>query len=597
MRKYWLLALVTLAVVGCGDDVDDVTVGGNPPPRDFTEGSPDLTGVPLADLATTPEGPADLAPPPPPPDMTTPPPPDMTTPPPPPPPPPPAEGPVIVPRTNINASQAPGAQTGADLAIDPTDLPYLNHLVGAANDATTGHVVVYETNNGATTWRTYRLPAAPGPYTSASRHPTVAYDSLGNGFVSLIALDTGGNGRAAVARRLAGADGWSAPVLASSNGAERARVTADRIPASPRRDAVYVAWSSGTHVYVASSTNNGASFGGATQVDDDGVSVTSPYPTVAADGTLYVAWLDVTRRQLRIDRSTDGGATWGGDRVIQQLAVSGAAASTIASPQAGASNAPFCDVDRSTGARRGTIYCTFHDLAAGNGLDIFLRRSSDGGANWTAPVRLNDDPAGVAADQFLPRLMVDDRNAKVSVGWYDTRDDAAHVQTNVYFTRANDGVAFVSPVRVTTALSDMSRPGASPEGYGESMGMECLWGRCRVLWTDTRTGSEDLNSAIIDFGHIEFIFSTATVTMPAGGSAQMTVTIRAVNNFNSPVTLSFLNMPSGASGSFSVNPVPPNGSSTVTVNAGGAAPGTYTPSIRAVGGGESHSRVLNMVIQ
>jgi hypothetical protein len=413
----------------------------------------------------------------------------------------------------------------------------------------------------------------------------------------MVAYDSGGNGRAAVARRLAGAGGWSAPVLASPGAAQRARVTTDRITGSPRRDAVYVAWSNGTHIYVASSTNNGASFSGAAQVDDDGTNTTSPYPTVAADGTLYVAWLDVSRQQLRIDRSTDGGQTWGADRTIHQLAVSGAAAATIASPAAGARNAPFCDVDRSTGPRSGAIYCTYHDQAAGNGLDVFLRRSDDGGANWTGPQRLNDDPGGVAADQFLPRVMVDDRNAKVSVGWYDTRDDAAHVQTNVYFTRANDGSAFVSPVRVTTQRSDMSRAGASLEGYGESVGMECFWGRCRVLWTDTRTGSEDLMSAIIDFGHIEFIFSTATVTMPAGGSAQMTVTIRAVNNFNSPVTLSFINLPSGASGSFSVNPVPPDGSSVVTVNAGSAAPGSYTPSIRAVGGGESHSRVLNTVIQ
>ena len=69
---------------------------------------------------------------------------------------------------------------------------------------------------------------------------------------------------------------------------------------------------------------------------------------------------------------------------------------------------------------------------------MFLRRSIDGGATWSPARRMSDDPTGTGADQFLPRIQIDDGSGKVSLAWYDTRDDSAHRKTHVYFTRASE---------------------------------------------------------------------------------------------------------------------------------------------------------------
>ncbi len=507
--------------------------------------------------------------------------------------------PVIVPRTNINASLAPGAQTGADIAVDPTNTPYFNHLLAASDDAATGQVSVYETNDGATNWRTHKLILPLGGFAGATRQPTVAYDSQGNALVSFIVSDAAGtDNRIAVARRLAGAGSFARAQVVTSVAAERQRLAVDRHAQSPYLDTVYLAWTAGAGVFVAVSTDGGASFGQGVQVNDDGTAATSPYLTTARDGAVYLAWLDVGRGQLRIDRSSDRGATWGTDHVMHQLTASGTAASTIASPQSGARLGVFCDVDRTTLSRRGWVYCAYHDATAGNGLDVFLRHSGDGGATWSPPQRLNDDAPGVAVDQFLPRVQIDDGNAKVNVAWYDTRDDAAHVRTNVYFTRANDGARFAPAAKVTTALTDESRAGASAAGFGESLGLEAFLGRCRVLWVDSRTGDEDLFSAIIDFAHFNFfIAGSSTLTTTGGGAAQMSITVQSVSGYTAATTLSLLGLPAGASAGFSTNPVPPDGTSTLTVVGGSAAPGTYTVGLHGQGAGEQDTRNFQLVVQ
>jgi hypothetical protein len=62
----------------------------------------------------------------------------------------------------------------------------------------------------------------------------------------------------------------------------------------------------------------------------------------------------------------------------------------------------------------------------------------------------------------------------------------------------------------------------------------------------------------------------------AGENAEYTVTIGAVSGFSNPVTLAASGNPAGSTAGFSLNPVTPPGSSTLTIgNTGGAAAGSY----------------------
>ena len=48
---------------------------------------------------------------------------------------------------------------------------------------------------------------------------------------------------------------------------------------------------------------------------------------------------------------------------------------------------PSCDTDRSTGAHRGRLYCSWMDLTASGATDIFASYSDDRGATWSTTGR------------------------------------------------------------------------------------------------------------------------------------------------------------------------------------------------------------------
>ena len=69
-------------------------------------------------------------------------------------------------------------------------------------------------------------------------------------------------------------------------------------------------------------------------------------------------------------------------------------------------------------------------------MDIMLRFSDNNGANWSAPIRLNDDPAAPIRSQFLPKISVDDTTGNVGVCWHDARNSAGNNSMQVFCTVA-----------------------------------------------------------------------------------------------------------------------------------------------------------------
>ncbi|MDQ1457098.1 MAG: serine protease, partial [Actinomycetota bacterium] len=83
--------------------------------------------------------------------------------------------------------------------------------------------------------------------------------------------------------------------------------------------------------------------------------------------------------------------------------------------------------------------------------------------------------------------------------------------------------------------------------------------------------------------------SPTTRTLPPGGSVSFTVQVGKVGTFASPVTLSISGLPSGVTAQFSVNPVTPSGTSSLTLTATtSVASGTYVLPVQASGGGITH---------
>jgi hypothetical protein len=74
---------------------------------------------------------------------------------------------------------------------------------------------------------------------------------------------------------------------------------------------------------------------------------------------------------------------------------------------------------------------------------------------------VNDDPTGVANGQFNQWLSVDSSNGSVNLSWNDTRNDPAHLSTDIFFAQSTDGGrSFGKNVQVTSAPTNETCCGA-----------------------------------------------------------------------------------------------------------------------------------------
>ena len=240
---------------------------------------------------------------------------------------------------------------------------------------------------------------------------------------------------------------------------DKPMIAVDTNPSSPFRDNVYVAWDNASLNQGKSSANDALLFARST---DGGKTFSSPKsvnnltggpsevigadPFVGPNGEVYVAWHDIENNRLMFNSSFDGGITFGSEQEIAPTVV----AFDDGIPAMASRRAllyPACDADRSSGANRGTLYCSWMDETPANGTDIFVARSAARGAKWSGKVRVNDDPAGVGKDQFNQWLSVDPVTGSVNLSWNDARNDPNDVKTDIYFAQStNGGLAFAPNV-------------------------------------------------------------------------------------------------------------------------------------------------------
>ena len=128
-------------------------------------------------------------------------------------------------------------------------------------------------------------------------------------------------------------------------------------------------------------------------------------------------------------------------------------------------------------------------------------------------------------------------------------------------------------------------------------------------YTLTITGTDSSNSSLTHSTTVTLIInapasgdfsisvSPSTAVVKKGGTTTYGVTVTPTGGFNSGVSLSVSGVPATATASFSTNPVASgSGTSTLTVNTGSTAPGTYTLKITGTAGSISHSTNVTMKI-
>lgn len=227
------------------------------------------------------------------------------------------------------------------------------------------------------------------------------------------------------------------------------------------------AWADGTgwdwDIAVSRSTDNGETWSEQAWVSQNALSQavvdrgSDWAPAVATDrsGTWVAVWSCQMWNGAFWDwdicsaRSVDRGASWSPPGRVSSLAAGPATAETDERPRIAASGT-------------GTWLITWQARPATGGSDSELRvaRSTDGGATWSVPARLDPQFAGGGADRW-PDLAADQDGVWV-VAWESTRSlGALGADTDVLFARSmDDGVTWTAPAAL---VADATRDAGSDE--------------------------------------------------------------------------------------------------------------------------------------
>jgi hypothetical protein len=220
---------------------------------------------------------------------------------------------------------------------------------------------------------------------------------------------------------------------------------------------------------------------------------------VAPDGTLYdfANWIvqpntfNKERDQIAFVKSTDGGSTWSAPVVVRDMD-----AASVVDPNTGqlirtGDIIPEPAIDPTNG----TLYVAWQTTDFTGFSQVAMISSTDGGAHWSAPSRINT-PTGQPA--FTPTIKVADDHT-VGITYYDFRSltagDTATLPTDYWFKSSKDG--FATDSHLAGPFDMLSAPNARGFFVGDYEGLGTS-GRAFVpFFAQTNSGDTSNRTDII----------------------------------------------------------------------------------------------------
>jgi hypothetical protein len=209
-------------------------------------------------------------------------------------------------------------------------------------------------------------------------------------------------------------------------------IAVNHIVGNKFQDHVYAAWAvfngssngQGVKVRMAVSRDRGATFAKAVTIappSQVSAGATFVYPTIDAAGNVYVAVVSFPPNgsvsTIYVARSTDDARTFSAFVPITTV---------DAVPGGVLPNTRFRDGITESFAASPTypnhLYLTYEDwdTVAGQ-MNVKFTQSINGGASWTTPTVVNDDPPSPPTDQFQPSIAAGP-NGAVAIAFYDRRE-------------------------------------------------------------------------------------------------------------------------------------------------------------------------------
>jgi hypothetical protein len=205
------------------------------------------------------------------------------------------------------------------------------------------------------------------------------------------------------------------------------------------------------------------------------------------------------------NKSTDLGATWGTPQQILTLNMS----TDLQTRRCTHSWPSLCV------APNGTLYLTVMDMLQGTGWDIAFIKSTDQGATWSTPVRVNDDTGTPDADQFDDWMCVDRFN-RPHVFWTDNRNyyngSGNQYGCDIYYSYSTDGGASWAPNERVNDVTPIASTNLDFNMMGDYQQIDCDSTRIYCEWSDHRNNQENWS-----------YIATATRLLPSGVEEKATV--------------------------------------------------------------------------
>jgi len=402
--------------------------------------------------------------------------------------------------SNIQAPEEPS------ICINPKNL---NQVVGGANLNS-----FYYSSNGGLNWtRGVLVDGQNGVYGD----PCINVDTLGNFYYFHLADPPGSAwvDRIVCQKSTNAGISWSNP--GSYMGLNGSKVqdkewTAVDWTHGQRGNWIYCTWTQfdsynnpsptdSSIILFARSTNSGVSWEGLKRINtisgdclDDDNTVEGAVPAVGPNGEIYVAWAGPKIKNVQFgiffDKSTNGGNTWLENDIYIADQPGGWGYNVAGIYRCNGLPITCCDLSNSP--YRGTIYVNWTDQASSTDHDVKISKSTNGGLNWSTPLRVNDDPAG--KEQFFTWMTIDQTTGYIYIVFYDRRNYTDN-QTDVYLARSTNGGSTFANVKI----SETPFLPTSSVFFGDYNNITASNGKVRPIWTRLHSGSLSVWTAIIDY--------------------------------------------------------------------------------------------------
>jgi hypothetical protein len=382
------------------------------------------------------------------------------------------------------------------LALNPTNA---SNLIAAAMATSTDYSVVYESQDGGTTWQ----QAGRGDSTVfPGGDPMVAFDGTGRAFFTTITP------RFQVWRSDDGGRTWLGPSEVPGRSFDRQWVAAPAGSGEPR-PLVYAAGKTPSRentrlddIAVTVSTDGGVSFPQPHLIrPDSGFLHVVTHLHVFPNGIAVLPYLvhyggapggrALLRGRRWVLLSDNGGRDWSGPHEVAETFDYGNANWDQAMKGLGGG---VLAADESGGRFDGRLYQAW-TMAVDDRLQIVVAYSRDGGRTWADPVRVND--GGYRSNHSTPALAVN-RNGVVAASWYDRRNDPTDACFQPFVAvSADGGASFAVNIQVAEALTCPGEGSRWLNG-GDTQGIIALPnGSFRTAWISGARGSLALWTSLL----------------------------------------------------------------------------------------------------